>query len=56
MSVVSGAAALNPDAGYLMTGNRTFVEVDTTAYPRGEIGGQIFAFRPPATRSEPRCC
>jgi hypothetical protein len=56
VSVVSGTVTMNPDVGYLMDGNRTFVEVDTTAYPAGEIGGQIIGFRPPATRSTPRCC
>jgi hypothetical protein len=56
VSVLAGTVTLNPDVGYLMEGNRTFVEVDTTAYPAGEIGGQIFGFRPPVTRSTPRCC
>ena len=56
VSMVSGTVTVNPDVGYLMSGDRTFVEVDTTAYPAGEIAGQIFAFRPPVTRGTPRCC
>ena len=67
VSKLAGSVSVDPDVGFLITGNRTSVEVDTNAYPAGEIGGPILrhvaptssgggggVYKPPPT--DPRCC
>ena len=64
VSRISGSVRVEPDVGFLITHGRAFVEVDTTAYPSGEIGGPIRTKAPafptngsgPIVTSEPRCC
>lgn len=63
VSKLAGVLKLNPDTGYLMDGDKTFIEVDTTARPGGEIGAPVILYVPPVvrkghpvTKSEPRCC
>ena len=59
VSHLGGVVRVDPDAGFLMTSGRAFVEVDTTAYPSGEIGGAIFqppVFGPNNPGELPRCC
>ena len=59
VSHLGGVVPVDPDAGFLITSGRTFVEIDTTAYPSGEIGGHIFqptVFGPGHVGSLPRCC
>ena len=60
VSGVRGTTSITRDVAYLMAGGYTFVEVDTTAFPSGEIGAPVFGrfFYPgqPAVRGEPRCC
>jgi hypothetical protein len=65
VSSLSGRVQVDPDAGFLITHDRSFVEVDTTAYPSGEIAGPIYEKVPqlpftgpgpkPVTET-PRCC
>jgi hypothetical protein len=60
VSRIHGLLRLDSDIGYLIAHGRTFVEVDTTAYPAGEIGGPIYqppTFGPGHGYGEtPRCC
>lgn len=69
VSHLSGKLSINPDTGFLITHGRTFVEVDTTAYPSGEIGAPIYPLirlhggggglpftGPPSVGEYPRCC
>jgi hypothetical protein len=66
---LSGRLPVDDDVGFLITHARTFVEVDTTAYPSGEIGAPMLPpppelpfTGPPATGGTyapapyPRCC
>jgi CHRD domain-containing protein len=54
---VDGTQRVDPDIAYLMEASRTFVEVDTTAYPSGEIGGITGVPRAMQGPGEtPRCC
>ncbi len=54
---VDGAQRVDPDIAFLMEASRTFVEVDTTAYPSGEIGGITGVPGPQRGPGEtPRCC
>ncbi len=65
VSVISGNVRVDPDVGFLIAHSQSFVEVDTTAYPSGEIGGRIYKKAPelpftgpgpqPVTET-PRCC
>jgi hypothetical protein len=50
VSHLAGRVSVDPDVGFLITSARTFVEIDTTAYPSGEIGGPIL---PPPTYTNP---
>ncbi|HEX3456096.1 MAG TPA: CHRD domain-containing protein [Gaiellaceae bacterium] len=55
---VDGVQRVDPDIAFLMEASRTFVEVDTTAYPHGEIGGPTYE-PPPSNglpQETPRCC
>jgi hypothetical protein len=66
--VLSGAVRLDLDTAFLVSKAGTFVQVDTTAYPGGEIGGPILpapqeVFLPPSPPGtaygpapRPRCC
>jgi len=59
VSRIHGLLRLDPDIGYLIRSGRTFVEIDTTAYPAGEIGGPIYqapTFGPGHYGDVPRCC
>jgi hypothetical protein len=64
VSHLGGRVTVDPDAGFLIARGRTFLEVDTTAYPAGEIGGPILpppVFTHPVTKpggvtETPRCC
>ena len=65
VSRISGSIRIDPDIGFLITHGRAFVEVDTTAYPSGEIGGPIYKTvpelpftgpGPPRVQVAPRCC
>jgi hypothetical protein len=57
VSRVHGLVRLDSDAGYLIANGRTFVEVDTTAYPAGEIGGPIHpSVKYKGYGDVPRCC
>src|SRR5262245_51595920 len=55
-----GAVTVSRDVAYLLVGTHTFLEVDTTAYPSGEIGAPVFGEfvypGPPKVQGEPRCC
>ena len=65
---LSGRQPIGPDTAFLITHARTFVEVDTTAYPSGEIGAPIYPLirgggggslpftGPPRNGEFPRCC
>jgi hypothetical protein len=57
---VKGTVVISRDVAYLAVGTYTFVEVDTTAYPSGEIGAPIYGLfvypGRPVTKGEPRCC
>ena len=57
---VEGTVVISRDVAYLAVGAYTFVEVDTTAYPAGEIGGPAYGRfvypGQPVVKSEPRCC
>ena len=60
VSHIGGRVTVDPDVGFLIAGGRTFLEIDTTAYPSGEIGGPLLP-PPPATPGyahgeAPRCC
>jgi hypothetical protein len=56
-SKIAGQVQIDPDTAFLISSGRAFVEVDTTAYPAGEIGGRIF-LRPQSggITDVPRCC
>jgi hypothetical protein len=60
VSEAQGTASISRDVAYLMAGGYTFLELDTTAFPSGEIGAPIYGrfFYPgqPAVKGEPRCC
>ena len=59
VSRIHGVAVLDRDFGYLIAHGRPSVEVDTTAYPRGEISGPIYVPQPPqpgVPTETPRCC
>jgi len=60
VSGARGTAPITRDVAYLMAGGYTFVELDTTAFPSGEVGGPIygrFVFPgQPVVKGEPRCC
>ena len=59
VSHLGGVVRVDPDAGFLTSSGRAFVEIDSTGYPSGEIGGQISVVPPLApgeTRETPRCC
>lgn len=60
VSGVKGTAPITRDAAYLMAGGYTFVELDTTAFPSGEVGGpvdgQFYYPGEPIVKGEPRCC
>jgi hypothetical protein len=53
VSHLSGVVSIDPDTAFLITHERTFVEVDTTAYPSGEIGAPIFEVVPVARYAPP---
>jgi hypothetical protein len=56
---VEGVLRVDPDIAFLMESSRTFVEVDTTAYPSGEIGGTTYVpvpLAPGSVAETPRCC
>jgi hypothetical protein len=59
-SGVQGTAVISRDVAYLMAGGYTFVQVDTTAFPSGEIGGPVYGRfyypRQAVVKGEPRCC
>lgn len=60
VSETQGTARLSRDVAYLMAGGYTFLELDTTFFPSGEIGAPIFGrfFYPGqhVVKGEPRCC
>ena len=60
VSEVQGTALISRDVAYLMVGGYTFLELDTTFFPSGEIGGPIYGrfIYPghPVAKGEPRCC
>jgi hypothetical protein len=60
VSGVRGTVPISRDVAYLMAGGYTFVEVDTTAFPSGEIGapvsGKFFYPGQAVVKGEPRCC
>ena len=60
VSESQGTAVITRDVAYLMAGGYTFLELDTTAFPSGEIGGPIdgrFIYPgQPVVKGEPRCC
>jgi hypothetical protein len=55
-----GTTRITRDLAYLMVGGYTFLELDTTVFPSGEIGAPIYGrfFYPgqPAVKGDPRCC
>ena len=55
-----GTVTISRDLAYLMVGGYTFLELDTTAFPSGEIGAPIYGrfFYPgqPGVKGDPRCC
>jgi hypothetical protein len=60
VSHIGGQVTVDPDVGFLIASGRTFLEIDTTAYPSGEIGGPLLP-PPPVTPGyahgeTPRCC
>ena len=63
VSQLGGSVRLDLDTAYLINGDRTFIEADTTAYPGGEIGAPVILYVPPVvkkghpvTKDFPRCC
>ena len=60
VSESQGTAHISRDVAYLMVGGYTFLELDTTAFPSGEIGAPItglFVYPGhPIVKGEPRCC
>ncbi len=55
-----GTVSITRDLAYLMVGGYTFLELDTTVFPSGEIGAPIYGrfFYPgqPSVKGDPRCC
>ena len=60
VSEAQGTALISRDVAYLMAGGYTFLELDTTAFPSGEIGAPIYGRfvypGQPVVKGEPRCC
>jgi CHRD domain-containing protein len=57
VSKIAGSVTVDPDTGFLIAHGRTFVEIDTTAYPAGEIGGRIHKpLHTGGITETPRCC
>jgi hypothetical protein len=60
VSEAQGTARISRDVAYLMVGGYTFLELDTTVFPSGEIGAPIYGrfFYPGshAVKGDPRCC
>jgi hypothetical protein len=60
VSEAHGTALISRDVAYLMAGGYTFLELDTTVFPSGEIGGLMYGrfFYPGqhVVKGEPRCC
>lgn len=60
VSEAQGTAPISRDVAYLMAGGYTFLELDTTVFPSGEIGAPIYGrfVYPghPVVKGEPRCC
>ena len=60
VSEAQGTTPISRDVAYLMAGGYTFLELDTTVFPTGEIGAPIYGrfVYPghPIVKGEPRCC
>jgi len=60
VSEAQGTARISRDVAYLMVGGYTFLELDTTVFPSGEIGAPIYGrFWYPGShgvKGDPRCC
>lgn len=60
VSETQGTASITRDVAYLMAGGYTFLELDTTAFPAGEIGAPIYGRfvypGQPLVKGTPRCC
>jgi hypothetical protein len=56
ISQLGGVVHVDPDVGFLIAHDRTFVELDSTAYPSGEIGGPLSRKVFHGYTETPRCC